>query len=132
MLKKKNQRTSSSCFGEPVLVVHVRDSFVVNESVATDSSLVYTPSEKGLCGCLRGLYYFPLILLLSLPFSPQQCASPLPSWAPDASTQSQFNGNNSSFVFVFSFNAQQCIFSKLPVMIENSGFLLTSTQCQIR
>ena len=40
MLKKNNQRTSSSCFREPVLVVHVRDSFVVNESVATDSSLV--------------------------------------------------------------------------------------------
>ena len=33
-----NQRTSSSCFGEQVLVVHVRDSFVVNESVATDPS----------------------------------------------------------------------------------------------
>ncbi|CAL8383973.1 unnamed protein product [Arctogadus glacialis] len=41
-LVKKNQRTSSSCFGEPVLVVHVRDSFVVNESVATDFSLVST------------------------------------------------------------------------------------------
>ena len=38
MLKKKNQRTSSSCFGEPVLVVHVRDSLVVNGSVATDPS----------------------------------------------------------------------------------------------
>ena len=38
MFKKKNQRTSSSCFGEQVLVVHVRDSFVVNESVATDPS----------------------------------------------------------------------------------------------
>ena len=36
--KKENQRTSSSCFGEQVIVVHVRDSLVVNGSVATDPS----------------------------------------------------------------------------------------------
>ena len=45
-LKKKNQRTSSSCFGEPVLVVHDQDLFVVNESVATDSSLLNTQTES--------------------------------------------------------------------------------------
>ena len=50
MLKEKESKNQFSCFGEPVLVVHLRDLFVVNESVATDSSLLFT-------------YYFELSVL---------------------------------------------------------------------
>ena len=97
---------------------------------------VNTLVEKGSCRCLRGLYSFPLFLLLSLllldvlPFSPQ-CASPLPSWDPDASTQSQFHGYNSSFV-LFLCIMHKGLSSNFPVVIENSGFLLTSIYSQIR